>query len=175
MSDFNLVLVVVLLAEFLASLPVVFAANPSAATVSTIIPALVQISGLNNITLSPTSFASPVEGSTTACVYTNTITPLGSYFVTASSANASAGSFRITNNSVFITYSAFWNPSASALHTEPLSSGSKTAQQLNGNGTSLTCSGSPNANFNISISAAQVNTSPPGVYTDNVTLLISPT
>ena len=79
------------------SISATHAANPSATTVSVVIPALVQISGLSDITLAPISFGSPVTGATTACIYTNVINPLGSYYVTAISTNASAGVFRVTN------------------------------------------------------------------------------
>lgn len=153
----------------------VYSANPSTTTVSVTIPALVQISGLSDIALTPTNFGSPVTGSTTACIYTNVISPLGSYYVTATSSNASSGAFRITNGSFFITYSAFWNATSSPTETTPLTSGVKTAQQSGGNSTSLTCSGTPNANFNISLTSTQVAAAPPATYTDTVTLLVSPT
>lgn len=151
-----------------------FAANPSTTTVSVTIPALVQISGLSDIALAPTNFASPVTGATTACIYTNVINPLGSYFVTATSNNASAGAFRVINGTKFITYSAFWNPASAATQTVALSSGVKTAQQSGGNSTSVTCGGVPNANFNIRFTGAQVAGASAATYTDTVTLLVSP-
>lgn len=151
-----------------------YAANPSTTAVSVIVPALVQISELSDITLAPTNFSSPITGSTTACIYTNVLSPLGSYYVTATSANASSGTFRITNGSIFITYDAFWNSTSSATQTTSLSSGVKTAQQSGGNSSSLTCSGTPNANFNIRLTSTQVEGAPAATYTDTVTLLISP-
>ena len=151
-----------------------YAANPSNTTVSVTVPALVQISGLGNITLSPTNFSSPITGDTTACIYTNVISPLGSYYVTATSNNASSGAFRVTNGSAFITYSAFWNSTSSPTQTTPLASGTKTTQQLGGSSTSLTCGGTPNANFNISLTSTQVAGAPAATYTDTVTVLISP-
>lgn len=156
------------------SISATHAANPSATTVSVVIPALVQISGLSDITLAPISFGSPVTGATTACIYTNVINPLGSYYVTAMSTNASAGVFRVTNGANFISYNAFWSPTSSSAQTIPLTSGIKTTQQSGGNSTSLTCSGTPNANFNISFTNAQVAGASSGTYTDTVTLLVSP-
>ncbi|WP_133139418.1 hypothetical protein [Legionella genomosp. 1] len=150
------------------------AVNPSAASVTVTVPALVQISGLSNITLSPINLSSPVTGNTTACIYTNTISPLGSYFVTATSANAASGTFRVVNGSNFITYNAYWNPGSAPSQTITLVSGVKTAQQTGGSSTSLTCGGTPNANFNIRITSSQVAGAPAAVYTDTVTLLISP-
>ncbi len=153
----------------------VYAANPSTATVTVTIPALVQISGLSDISLSPTNFGIAVTGNTTVCIYTNVISPLGSYFVTATSANPSSGAFRVANGSNFITYNAFWNGTSSPTQTTSLSSGTKTTQQSGGNSASLTCSGTPNANFNISLSSAQVLGASAATYTDTVTLVISPT
>lgn len=152
----------------------IHAANPSSTTVSVTVPALVQISGLSNITLTPTSFATAVTGSTTACIYSNLLTPAGSYFVTASSANASAGAFRVLQGTRFITYNAYWSPTSTASQTVALVSGTKTAQQSGGSSTSLTCGGVANANFNISFNSAQITGAPAATYTDTVTLLISP-
>jgi len=151
-----------------------YAANPSTTTVSVVIPALVQISGLNDIGLTPTNFASPVTGATTACIYTNVLSPLGSYYITATSANASAGVFRVTNGTAFINYNAFWNQNAAATQATALTSGIKTAQQSGGSDSSLTCSGVANANFNIRFTSAQIAGVSAGVYTDTVTLIVSP-
>lgn len=153
---------------------VVIAANPSVTTISVTIPGLVQISGLSNITLIPTDFISPILGATTACIYTNVITPLGAYYVTATSANGLAGAFRVVNGGNFITYRAYWNPTSASSQTVLLASGAKTAQQLGRNSTSLTCGGNPNANFNIRFTSAQIAGAPAATYTDTVTLVISP-
>jgi hypothetical protein len=159
---------------FLLSSSCLYAANPSNTTVSVTIPQLVQISGLSDITLAPTNFSSPVTGNTTVCIYTNIISPLGGYYITATSANASSGAFRVANGGSYITYNAFWNTTSSPTQTVSLSSGVKTAQQLGGNSSSLTCSGTANANFNISIPASNVAGILPGTFTDTVTLLVSP-
>lgn len=151
-----------------------YADNPSLTTISVTVPGLVQISGLSNISLSPTNLSSPVTGATTACIYTNTISPLGSYYVTATSANASAGLFRVVNGGNFIAYSAFWNTNSSPTQSVSLTSGTKTAQQNGGSSTSLTCSGIPNANFNVRFTSAQIAGAKPATYSDTVTLVISP-
>lgn len=151
-----------------------YAANPSVTTVSVTVPALVQISGLSNIALTPANFSSPATGSTTACIYTNVISPLGSYYVTAASANPTTGVFRVTNGSAFVPYSVFWNANSSPTQTLALSSGTKTVQQLGGNGSSLTCAGTPNANLNISFSSAQITGALAGTYTDTISVVISP-
>lgn len=152
----------------------VHAANPSATTVSVTIPAIVQISGLSDITLTPTNFSVPVTGSATACIYTNVINPLGSYYITATSSNAISGTFRAINGANYLSFNAFWNSTSSPTQATPLTSGIKSTQQTGGNGSSLTCSGTPNANFNISISNIQLAGVSAATYTDTVTLLVSP-
>lgn len=143
--------------------------------VSITIPALVQITGLSDITLGSTS-SFPATGNTTACIYSNVASPLGSYFVTATSQNTSGADFRVKDSGTnYIVYSAFWNNTSAATQTTALTSGTKTAQQTGGSAVSLTCGGSSNANFNISFSTAQVQGVPAATYTDVVTLLITPT
>jgi len=145
--------------------------------VSITIPALVQISGLSDITLgSASSF--PAIGSTTACVYSNVASPLGSYFVTVTSSNASGGNFRVKDSGTdFIVYSAFWSNTITVNQTPPsLGSGTKTAQQTGGSATSVTCSpAGANANFSVSFNSTQVEGAPAAAYSDTVTILISPT
>lgn len=144
-------------------------------SVSITIPSLVQISGVSDIALgTPSSF--PATGNTTLCIYSNVSSPLGSYYVTASSANENSGSFRVKDSgSNYIVYSAYWNNSSAASQTTALTSSTKTAQQTGGNAVSLTCGGSANANFNISFSASQVAGVAAASYADTVTLLVTPT
>lgn len=143
--------------------------------VSITIPALVQITGLSDITLGSTS-SFPATGNTTACIYSNVASPLGSYYVTAASQNTSGTDFRVKDSGTnFIAYSAYWNNTSAATQTTALTSGTKTAQQTGGSAVSLTCGGSSNANFNISFSASEVQGAPAATYTDVVTILITPT
>jgi hypothetical protein len=145
-------------------------------TVSITIPALVQISGLADITLNSVTTL-PVTGSTQACIYSNVVTPsLGSYIVTASSTNASGTNFRVKDSAGpnFIVYSAFWNNTSAATPTTALSSGTSTTRQSGGSATSVTCGGGKNANFNISFSPDQVESAAATTYTDVVQIIISP-
>ena len=142
--------------------------------VSITIPALVQITGLSDITLGSAS-TFPVTGNTTACIYSNVASPLGSYYVTASSLNTSGADFRVKDSGMnYITYSAYWHNTSAATQTTALTSGTKTAQQTGGSAISLTCGGGANANFNINFSETQVQAAPAATYTDTVTLLITP-
>lgn len=161
----------------------VFAATPgtlgtsSTATIniSITIPSLVQISGLTDITLGSTS-SFPATGNTTACIYSNVASPLGSYYVTASSTNTSGTDFRVKDSGTdYIVYSAYWNNTSSASQTTSLTSGTKTAQQTGGSAVSLTCGGTANANFNVNFNSSQVQGAPAASYSDVVTLIISPT
>ncbi len=144
----------------------------SAITVT--IPSVVLITGLNDIVLSPISTASNAAGNTTACVYTNVAANPGSYFVTATSANALGGVFRTTNGSSFLSYSAYWNSNASAIPTTLLSSGGKTVRQTGGSFTSQNCAGLANANFNLQFLASNLSAAAAASYTDTVSIVISP-
>lgn len=143
-------------------------------TISITIPSMVQITGLSDIFLgSVTSF--PATGNSSFCVYSNVASPLGSYYVTATSQNASGTDFRVKSSGTdYITYSLYINNSSAALQTTAMQSGVKSAQQTGGSATSLTCGGGANANVNISFSASQVQGAPAGFYSDVVTLLVSP-
>ncbi len=143
--------------------------------ISITIPSLVQICGLNDITLGTTS-TFPATGATTAAIYSNTASPAGSYLVTASSANASGTTFQVANGSHVIAYSAFWGNTSATSPSIALQSGVQTVRQTGGsNSNSFSCSTSANANFNISFTAAQVQGAPPSLtYTDTVTILINP-
>lgn len=175
----------VLLVLFILSKPAFSATQGNLGATSTgtvnvtiTIPPLVQISALSDIALSSTSTFS-ATGSTTACIYSNVATPLGSYYITATSLNASGGNFRVKDNGTdVITYSAYWGNTATAMQTAPaLVSGTKSAQQTGANTNSPTCGTStitPTANFNINFSAAQLQVAPAATYTDVVTLLITP-
>lgn len=149
-------------------------ANSGSATISLSIPAVVQISGLSDITLTPSSFTAAITGNTTTCIYSNNTTPLGTYVLTATSANALSGAFRVIKGTSYITYSAFWNSNSAATQTLALTSGSTTGQLSGASSTSLNCGGSKNANFNISFALNQLLGANPGTYTDTVTLLIAP-
>lgn len=150
------------------------ATSTGTVNVSITIPSLVQISGLSDITLGSTS-TFPATGSSGACIYSNVVTPLGSYYITATSLNSTGTNFRVKDsNTDYITYSAYWNNTATATQTTALASGTKSAQQTGGSAVSLTCAGTANANFNIGFSAAQIQGAPAATYTDVVTLLITP-
>lgn len=151
------------------------ATSTGTVNVSITIPSLVQITGLNDITLSSTS-SYPATGNTSACIYSNVASPLGSYYVTATSLNTSGTDFRVQDGATdYIVYSAYWNNTSAATPTTALTSGTKTAQQTGGSAVSLTCGGGANANFNISFSASQVEGAPAATYSDVVTILITPT
>ncbi len=53
---------------------------------------LIQISGLSDITVTPTTITSDATGNTTACIYTNGTNVPGGYQVTATSTNGTTGS-----------------------------------------------------------------------------------
>jgi hypothetical protein len=142
-------------------------------TVITItIPALVQISGLSDITLNPATIDTDVAGSTTACIYSNQSATPGGYVVTATSGTGGAGSFLTTDGSNNLAYTATWNDGSGAVS---LTSGTTLTGQTGADQTQVDCSGGSNATFAINFAAANMQGVPQGTYTDTVTLLIEPT
>jgi hypothetical protein len=102
--------------------------------------------------------------------------PLGSYYVTATSQNASGSNFRVKDSGTnYIVYSAYWNNTSAASQATALTSGTKTAQQTGGSATSVTCDGSANANFNINFSSTQVQGAQAAAYSDVISIVVTPT
>jgi hypothetical protein len=149
--------------------------------VQIIIPALVNISGLTDITIpTPTNFSVPATGQTTACVYTNSAAATPTYAVTATSANSGGGTdFFVKNGpSSTLKYTATWTNTGSTPGPVTLASGVKVTGRTGANNTSTTCaSGGPssNATFAVSFAAADMQLAPDGTYTDTATIVISPT
>lgn len=145
--------------------------------VSIVIPGIVQISGLQDINLgSPSTY--PVTGLTSACIYSNVVSPVGAYYVKATSSHPTgAGDFQVSNGTFSFIYSAFWNDASG---TTPgglqLTSAVETSQLSGGNNQSTNCGGIANANFNVQFDEAQIQSAPPSAtaYTDQVTILITP-
>ena len=127
-----------------------------------------QITGLADIALAPWNTGSPPPaGNTNACVYTST----GNYQVTASSANAGGGNFRLTDSVNFINYTVQWDDNSGGGPTGVTESTALTAQV----GSTITnCGGSPNATVSVAITNGQMNAAPVGSYSDTLTLLIAP-
>lgn len=149
--------------------------STSTVNVQIIVPAMVQVTGLTDITLGTTS-TYPATGSTTMCIYSNISSPSGSYYVTATSQNTTGSNFRVKDSGTdFVTYSAYWNNATASTQTTAMTSGTKSTQQTGGNSASLTCAGGTNANFNISFSGSQLAGVPAATYSDVVTIVVSPT
>lgn len=147
-------------------------------TVSVNIPHRIMISGLQNINLDDTPAGTPVyygtgagvSGSSPACVYRNGSS--ATYALKATSANASAGAFRMASTAAtpeFITYSVQWAGVASNL-VEGASNTGLTPDSR----TSTTCGGSPvAAKVTVSATDAALGAVNPGYYSDTLTLLVT--
>ncbi len=128
---------------------------------------LIQISRLDDVTLTYTP-GSNATNSEDFCVYTNAAS--GTYNVTATSANAAAGVFRLASGANFIPYALDYE-------TVTLTSGVNSNNGGAGyaaNTTSNNCGASDNATVDITVTEADILTQPSGNYSDTVTLLVSP-
>jgi hypothetical protein len=123
-----------------------------------------------------------VTGADNVCVYRNAAT--GQYTVTASSANAAGGVFRLSDAGVnFVPYQVGWTDVTGSNFAASTcvggggpcaGSGVASAVQTGANPTSTNCGGATNATLSLSILGANLTAVPGGAYTDTLTILISP-
>ncbi len=115
--------------------------------------------------------AGAVTGVSNACVYTTT----GGYSVTATSANVGATStFRLFNGTAgYITYTVQWQDNGGTY--DPTAYNTALIGQA-GDNTAQDCGGAAatNAKVQVNITNAQMTAAANGVYTDTLTLLITP-
>ena len=127
-----------------------------------------QITGLTDIVLAPWTINNPTPiGTSPACVYTST----GTYQMTATSANGSGTTFRLTDGTNFINYTVQWNDGVGGL--TPTSNGTPLAG-LTGDAVSTNCGGATPATVHVNITNGQMNAAPEGTYGDTLTVLITP-
>lgn len=127
-----------------------------------------QITGLTDIVLAPWTVGDPAPvGTSPACVYTST----GTYQMTATSANGSGTTFRLTDGTNFINYTVQWNDGVGGLAST--SNGTPLAG-LTGDAVSTNCGGATPATVQVNISNAQMTAAPEGTYGDTLTVLITP-
>lgn len=144
--------------------------------VTIVIPNLVQISGLTDISIAPYNTGS--TGTSPACIYSNVGTGNnGTYYLTPSSANPSTGTFRaISGGGAFLPYTAQWTSTGTGATTITLASGTKSVALTGASTTTTNCASTSgtNATFTVSVSDAQVAGVVAATYTDTATLLITP-
>ncbi len=130
---------------------------------------LVQITDVNDITLSAASASDPLVGSdSSVCVYSNASGNL--YEITASSANGS-GSFLLNDGSNTMAYTVNWTDSAAT--TVALSEGAQSSSNFAGSA-STSCADTKVSSVALSVPAATWTTSPAGTYNDTLTLVVAP-
>lgn len=144
--------------------------------VTIVIPNLVQISGLSDISIAP--YDTGNTGTSPACIYSNVGTgDDGTYYLTPSSANNSTTNFRaISGGGAYITYTAQWTSTGTGATTITLASGTKSVALGGASTTTTNCASTSgtNATLTVSISDAQAAGVAAGTYTDTATLLITP-
>ena len=127
-----------------------------------------QITGLTDIILAPWTTGDPAPaGTSPACVYTST----GSYQMTATSANGTGGTFRLTDGTNFINYTVSWNDGVAGL--QATTNGTPLTGRT-GDAVSTTCGGATPATVQVNITNGQMAGAPTGTYGDTLTVLIAP-
>ena len=141
-------------------------------------PIMAQISGL--VDLSVPSFTAGMGAqdlSENVCVYSDT--PSGGYKITATSTNGTAGAFAMINGANNLAYTVNWNAGgvgALGAQGSVLTSGTQSGSLSHASTTSATCSNnaSPTARLDVNITQGSLDAAVEGVYTDTLTLLITP-
>jgi len=105
------------------------------------------------------------------CIYSNTSG--GNYDVTATGSGA-GNAFTIASGPNTVPYRVFWNDVVGTAGQTELSAGTTLVGQTGADRTSTTCGGGNNANIEILIERANVESQPNGSYSGVVTLVIEP-
>lgn len=138
------------------------------AKISVIIPAMVSVTNVSDMVLTAGEAGEPIEGSGEICVYSNAN---ALYKVRATSANGGGG-FSVSSDGVSLPYEVMW---ADDNDTQAvLSEGNITDVAFLGSD-DVDCSDDVTSRFSVNVASADWQLAPEGVYTDTLTLEISPT
>lgn len=129
------------------------------------VPNLAQISRLDD--LSTTWTGTAVALTENFCVFSTT----RSYTIQADSANGTGTTFRLHNSGNYIVYDVDWTDTAPT--TVNLDHGVPSAT-LASSATAVDCGPGDNTSLTVNITAAAIAAQPAAVYTDTLTLLVTP-
>lgn len=137
------------------------------AKISVIIPAMVSVTNVADMVLTAGDAGEPIEGSGEICVYSNAN---ALYRVRATSANGS-GDFSVSSDGVSLPYEVMWadNNDTQAV----LSEGNVTDVAFLGS-EDVDCTDDVRSRFSVNVASTDWQLAPEGVYTDTLTLEISP-
>jgi hypothetical protein len=144
-------------------------------SLSATIPALGRITGIADLALGSFDGSTDMNGDDDVCVFSNVGS--GTYAVTMTSANESAGAFRVTDGGGnFAAYNAYWNDVTTTTGRVAVTSSVQLTTQTGANTVSPTCASGPanTGNFSVNVPAANLTGVPAGSYTDTITILITP-
>lgn len=142
------------------------ATSTGTVVINATIPNLAQISRLDDIALGTWSGVD-LTGFDDLCVFSST----RSYTITATSANGTGTTFRLSDGTNFIPYNVSWRDSAPA--TTALASGTASGAQAT-SATATNCGGSDNTRVSVTVPSAGIAAAPAGAYSDTLTLLVTP-
>lgn len=137
--------------------------------VSVVVGARVWITRLNDIDLGTYSGSGSLTGTSRMCVYRN---DSGIYNITATSSNASDGTFRAAAGGRFVPYQVGFRDRAGNTFEEIVSGQRLTG--LQGQNFALLCLFVNNATLDVTFREADLQAAPAGSYQDVITLLVEP-
>ena len=140
------------------------ATSTGTAEVSIVKGATVQITGLNDVTL--TESGTDYVAADNVCVYSTGVP----YNVTMTSSAASG--FQLTSGSNTLAYSVTWTDEDGTPAT--VSEGTPLTGQTSTGDATCSTSGGTNTNFEITVASADYTAAVAGSYTDTLTIVVAP-
>lgn len=147
------------------------ATSTGTTVITAVIPNLVRITGLNDISLGTWSGTGDMVGSDSLCVWSTT----RKYKLTATGSGAS-NAFTLTDGAptpTTIPYSVQWAQSTGASSGTALTSGTQISGQVT-SATSTTCASGTNSTVIVTVLDANLQASPAATYTGTLTLVVAP-
>jgi len=135
------------------------------------IPNLTQLSGISDLDFGNYSGSGTASQNDDVCVYTNNAT--GQYKITAKGSGP-AFAFTLVNGSHTVPYTVRWNAATGVSGNFALTTNVQSAALSGANTSSVTCSGSNSANFQVNMTQGSLMSVPAGTYTGILTLVLDP-
>ncbi len=141
-------------------------------TITITIPSLTRISALNDIALGTWSGSGPLSGRDNAiCVWSST----GGYSVTATGSGA-GGAFQLASGANRVDYTVQWAQTGGATSGAAMTQGAAlTGRTTSATATDCSTGAASTAGVFVSISVAELSSTPAGTYNGTLQLLITPT
>lgn len=141
------------------------------ATVSVTVPALIKISGMDNMAFGTWPGSGDLNDNQNVCVYTNKAA--GTYRITGTG-DGSGNAFTMASGGNTLAYSVYYNDATGTTGEQLLTAGTPLTGQSGAHTTSQTCSGGTNGNYHVEVLETDLLAVPSGDYSGLLTLVVEP-